>query len=211
MKQTYRIAMTLTMLAAVGCGDGDGEVDDEEMSDLPVRVISMREPVTFTSFEDMVFSSDLVIEGRVVAQNRGELRGEGPDGLGGVQFAETTVKVDRVLAGTVDPDTVTVESMGWTSVGRPIEFLDGSTHHIHTAGERAIFHLVKTRRPDDRVVYRLTSSQGKFIYGPDGALRATRTEDPLVMEMAALPAVEVERRITSAAAARQIGRRDPVY
>ena len=209
MKNTYWIAMTLTMLAAAACGGA--EVDDEEMSDLPVRVISMREPVTFTSFEDMVFSSDLVIEGRVVASKPGELRGEGPDGLGGVQFAETTVEVDRVLAGTVDPDTVTVESMGWTSVGRPIEFLDGSTHHIHTAGERAIFHLVRTRRRDDRVVYRLTSSQGKFIYGPDGSLRATRTDDPLVLEMAALPAVEVERRITSAAAARQIGRRDPVY
>jgi hypothetical protein len=209
MKKTLWIAMTLTILTSVGCGGG--EVDDEEMSDQPVRVISMREPVTFTSFEDMVFSSDLVIEGRVVASNPGELRGEGPDGLGGVQFAETTVQVDRVLAGTVDPDTVTVESMGWTSVGRPIEFLDGSTHHIHTAGERAIFHLVKTRRRDDRVVYRLTSSQGKFIYGADGALRATRTGDRLVQEVAALPAVEVERRITLTAAARQIGRRDPVY
>jgi hypothetical protein len=209
MKTTLCIAMTLTILAAAGCGGG--EVDDEEMSEDPVRVISMREPVTFTSLEDMVISSDLVIEGHVVASQPGELRGEGPDGLGGVQFAETTVKVDRVLAGAAPGESVTVESMGWTSVGRPIEFRDGSSHHIHAAGERAIFHLVKTRRGDDRVVYRLTSSQGKFLVAPDGALRATRAGDPLVREVAALPARELERRVTGAAAARQIGRRDPVY
>lgn len=208
MKKTLWFAMTSTILASAGCG---GEASDEEMSDEPVRVINMREPLTFSTIEDMVLSSDLVIEGRVVASKPGELRGEGPDGLGGVQFAETTVEVDRVLAGAVDGESVVVESMGWTSVGRPIEFRDGSSHHIHTAGERAIFHLVRTRRPDDRVVYRLTSSQGKFIVEPDGALRATRAGDPLVLEAAALPAVELERRVTSAAAARQIGRRDPVY
>lgn len=208
MKTTISIAMTLTILASAGCG---GEVDDEELSDAPVRVISMREPHTFTTIDDMVLSSDLVIEGRVVASRPGELRGEGPDGLGGVQFAETTVQVERVLAGTASGDQITVESMGWTSVGRPIQFHDGSTHHVHAAGERAIFHLVKTRRADDRVLYRLTSSQGKFLYGPDGGLRPTRVHDPLVLEVAALPAVELERRITGAAAARQIGRRDPVY
>ncbi|HEU5060793.1 MAG TPA: hypothetical protein VFU21_29890 [Kofleriaceae bacterium] len=209
MKTTFWYPLTFMILASAGCGGG--EVDDEEMSEDPVRVISMREPVTFTSLEDMVLSSDLVIEGHVVASKPGELRGEGPDGLGGVQFAETTVKVHRVLAGAVAGESVTVESMGWTSVGRPIEFRDGSSHHVHGAGERAIFHLVKTRRSDDRVVYRLTSSQGKFLVAPDGALRATRAGDRLVEEVAALPAVEVERRITGAAAARQIGRRDPVY
>ena len=209
MKQTYWIAMTWTILASAACG---GEVDDEEMSDAPVRVISMREPVTFTTLEDMVQSSDLVIEGRVVDSKPGELRGEGPDGLGGVQFAETTVKIDRVLAGAVSGDSVVIESMGWTSVGRPIELLDGSTHHIHAAGERAVFHLVRTRRPDDRVLYRLTSSQGKYLFRPDGSLLPTRIDDPLALEVAALPASELARRITSTAtAARQIGRRDPVY
>jgi hypothetical protein len=209
--RTLFIAMTWTILASAGCGGEVAEVDDEEMSDDPVPVISMREPFTFTSIEDMVVSSDLVIEGRVVDSVPGELRGEGPDGMGGIQFAETTVVVERVLAGAAPGDSIIVESMGWTSVGRPIGFRDGSTHHLHTAGDRGVFHLVKTRRPDDRLVYRLTSSQGKFLYGPDGALRATRAGDPLVLEVAALPAVELERRIISAAAARHIGRRDPVY
>jgi hypothetical protein len=181
------------------------------MSDEPVRVINLREPITFTSIEDMVVSSDLVIEGRVVDSKPGELRGEGADGLGGIQFAETTVKIDRVLAGEVAGDSVTVESMGWTSVGRPIQFVDGSSHHIHIAGERGIFHLVKTRRPDDRILYRLTSSQGKFLVASDGALRATRIGDALALEVAALPPAELARRISRAATVQQIGRRDPVY
>ena len=79
---------------------------------------------------------------------------------------------------------------------------------VNVPEETAIFHVVKTRREDARVVYRLTNSQGKFIYDAEGKLTSARKDDPLAHELEHIGLFYLRARVEHIARARAMGRKD---
>lgn len=199
MNKLASLALLLP-LAAAGCTQADSASPD--IGDEPVEVVEILEKEYFENLDKMVASSDAVIIGEVLSVAPGEIRGVEDDGTGGLQFAETTVRVESVIAGALETDTVVIESLGWADYGRHFEFADGSTHHVHTPGERAIFHLVQTQRPDDRVLYRLTNSQGKYIIDGAGALIPTKRDDALASRISQLSVRAFEAEVATMATRR---------
>lgn len=198
MKPQHLLALLLPF-ATTGCTQPDP--GNPDTGDEPVEIVSILENQHFDNLAQMVASSDVVLIAEVVEVAPGEIRGVEEDGTGGIQFAETTVRVESVMSGALDTDTVVIESLGWADYGRHYTFADGSTHHAHTPGERAIFHLVRTARDDDRVLYRLTNSQGKYVIGDSGTISATKADDALATRVSQLGLVAFEAEVATMARA----------
>jgi hypothetical protein len=219
MREAHVKAHSLLIILPLACGGpGPEAVQSTELvggaTELPeggtgsVRIVCLRETNRFTTLDDMVAGSDVVVEGVVQSVVPGELRGVEANGGGGIRFSEATIAVTRVLAGAVEGRTLVIESMAATGDGRPYTFQDGSHHHLHVPEETAIFHLVKTRRDDARVLYRLASSQGKFVYDREGKLTATRKDDALAHELEHIGLFYYRARVEHIARARAVGRKD---
>jgi hypothetical protein len=198
-----QITVALLVLSAGACNDEPQHVDE---SGGPVFISHGIEPQRFRSLEDMVSKSDLVVEGVVRATALGEQRGGGYDPI---RFYEATFDITRVIAGADPGSAIVIESEGEDQNGRRFLYMDGSTVNQYTAGERAILHLVKTRRPDARVLYRLTSSQGKYTVRSDGSLMAARKGDRLAAEIQQNGAEGLRQIAHQIGTTRTIGRFDP--
>jgi hypothetical protein len=197
MQQTIIYSSIVLALGLLACDDST----DKHLSSDPVLIQGMREFQTFSTLDEAVAASDVVVEATVGPVVEGDLRGDDGTGMHGIQFSETELRIEGILSGSLSgSSSIIVESMGWTGFGRPIRWADGSTHNVHTMGERGIFHLVKTQRTDGRVIYRLTSSQGKLLVRPDGFIVPTRNgHDPIAHDVRHMNASELRSRIKIAA------------
>jgi hypothetical protein len=137
----------------------------------------------FSGLGELVGASDLVVVGRVIADEDGRTFGN-PDGArsgapSAIRSHVLTLRVDRVLTGadaTVDPNAVLlVEEEYALGDGTPVR-VDGMRRgHI---GDRGVWFLTASTDPDFPA-YALVSAQGRYLFAR-GDVRGGDRSDALV-------------------------------
>lgn len=134
-------------------------------------------PFRFDTVAQMVYASDLVIQGTVVETAPGRVV---DDGHTRHQSRDVTVQISDVLHGSAKGEVVLFEESGWED-GRPL-VLNGV--QPSTAGEEVLLFLAWQALPDGDVL-QLVSDQGRYsVIG--GELRGAANGDPLIEELESL-------------------------
>lgn len=147
----------------------------------------------FTTVDEMVAASDLVVRARVVATERGALLGaEGADPAGaGVVVREVTLEVDEVWwrspAGSVPEvragDVLVVAEEGWLASGEPL-IVDGLAPSA--VGDEGVWFLQAL--PDagsgsgsgddaDEPQYLVINAQGRYLVDGDSLVGASGDDE----------------------------------
>ena len=127
----------------------------------------------------LVRASDVVVEGTVVAVQRGRAIGSAQQGIV-TRFVE--LRVSRVLtgdAGVVGADgSVIVEEEGWLPDGRPVRVNGVEPSAV---GDRGVYFLVQGAS-EEFPYTAVVSDQGRFLVDPAAPdrFRASGSTDPLV-------------------------------
>lgn len=104
---TKAAAITVVLLAAA-CG---GEPSSQTAEEKPDTIAAAHWwPYHFTSLEEMVATSDLVVVGEVTAIERGPMPTDDPDGIG---LRNVTVTISETLKGTAPGATVVIGEAGY--------------------------------------------------------------------------------------------------
>ena len=108
---TQAAAVAIVLLAAA-CGSESSLQAADEKPDTVVA--SSWWPYHFTSLEEMVATSDLVVVGEVTAIERGPMPTDDPDGIG---LRNVTVTISETLKGTAPGATVVIGEAGYYNDG----------------------------------------------------------------------------------------------
>lgn len=176
-------------------------VDSASLPTEPVSSGAVREVFRIDDMRSLVKQSDLVIIGRATSVALG--RRAGRDAGGQLSFRDVAVEVQRVLHGTYDQPTLTLEELGWKD-GEPFR-INGAAWAA--AGDTMLMGLKVTANgaAASGPRYILTSSSARFFLEPGGDVRVNyRAEhvqqeaNAFVREAAALNVDELIRRIEDA-------------
>jgi hypothetical protein len=184
------VGVVVALAAGVGAGLWRAAGDDDHERPIEVRSTG----AAFTSLDEMVAASDVVVIARAlaVAPGRSFVTEDGS----GIRSQVVTLEVGRVLAGADPGPTIGMEEEAATADGRPVE-VDGL--RPTAAGDQGIFFLVSGDDPD--VPYFATvSTAGRYLrasteQGDDELLGA---DLPLARELAALGGSALTDRILAA-------------
>ncbi len=163
---TTGVIATLVFVLLGGCGskgldDSDNRVDAVPYM-IPAEGVEARERYHFSSLQEMVRASELVIIGSVAAVETGPTLGGGEAGPA-FTLRALTVNVEAVLKGAADLKSVTVVEEGIFEGGN-----EYSINHSLWAkiGARALFFLVKLVAVPGQP-YGLVNSQARFFLHND--------------------------------------------
>lgn len=145
----------------------------------------------FSTLQELVDASDLIVRGRITDAERGRWFGE--PGAGRIESRLLTLDVEEVLAGSPEGETssLLVEEEGWTEDGHPL-VIDGAVPSQE--GDEGIWFLVDT---GDRTTgaWIVVNAQGRYLVGEDG-LEGARGKDPLVAELTSGTLDQLEAQIS---------------
>lgn len=158
----------------------------------PVAVTS--DAPRFTSVDQLVAASDLIVRARVRDAQPGRWFGDG-SASARIRSRLVTLDVEEVLRGEVPPGelgTLLVEEEGWSSDGAPL-VVDGAAPSIE--GDEGVWFLVD---PGDDTTDALivVNAQGRYLVDGD-RLTGAAGDDPLVAELSASSITELEERISA--------------
>lgn len=163
-------AMLVVLLGLVGCAK-------------KAPLTRSSEVLTANSLEELVSNSDAVISGAVINVEPGRVVGEAaPE-----QLTQLSVRVDRVMFGSLTTDVVLVEE----SSGIPTE--------TSQVGQSGIFFLHLKDDNQDVPYYRLVSSQGRFIERSETVV-PSNNQAPWVKELERMTPPEFEKAVADAIA-----------
>lgn len=147
---------------------------------------------SFKSLDEMVATSDAVVEGTVVKVETGRTVGptEAP-----LTFSQVTLQVDAVLYGNLKTDPVLLEE-------------DGTGYSYSETGSHSVYFITYKGAPEEPF-YRLVSSAGRFIVSPSGTLEASNDEPPWVVEIETLDLAALKERVAEATLAIERGEVKP--
>ncbi len=158
-----------------------------------VQPLAARRPVEvtsdarhrFTTVDQLVGVSDVVVEGHVVATEAGRIFGTDSTAAAGTTSAIrsqiTTVQIDTVLAGATSETVLLVEEEAELADGSPVR-VDGM--RAGEVGDRGVWFLVASRDPDFPG-YVIVNAQGRYLRGPGDSLRGGDRTDLLVRSVEA--------------------------
>ena len=157
----------------------------------------------FTSLEEMVATSDAVIEGTVLSAEPGRVVGSDSDP---VQFVQLNLKVDELLFGKLpvlgkDQTIMLEESAGSVEGSGDLQGVYGSA-----AGDHGIYFL---GWKDETPFYYLINSEGRFLV-QDGKVVALNKLDEWALDLERLSPDALKSRILEAADAARAGEVAPV-
>jgi len=197
---TYCAALALV---AASCANGTDATEGDSVENLrPTQSGTMMPPLEvheFTTIEDMVATSRAVVRGHVVSVAPGRKVG---DEIDWIQFEETTIAVDEVLAGEMPTPTFVLESAGWDMRGNRLQFSNGP--RANRMADDGIYFVWLKRDATAEPRYRLTNSQGRFLRGADGVATGSRAFDPLVSQLAGRNFDDLRARVVAARGGRPL-------
>ena len=166
-------------------GHGPSATDDvtsEPTDTTPAAVaVEATSSYAFTTVDQMIDNSDLIVRGRVVATERGPLVGEAD---ASVVARVVTLQVEDVLGGrlaastTTDRGTILVEEEGWLPDGSPLIVNGVAPSQV---GDDGIWFLQVSPDPD-LPSFLVINSQGRYLVDGNG-LRGGDQRDALVQEL----------------------------
>ncbi|WP_421120821.1 hypothetical protein ACE2AJ_05855 [Aquihabitans daechungensis] len=159
----------------------------------PIEISS--DAPTFTSLEQLVDASDLIVRGRVADTQRGRWFGDGATSAR-IQSRLVTLDVEDVLAGEVpsgELDTLLLEEEGWLEDGAPL-VVDGAAPSA--VGDEGIWFLVD---PGDDTTDALivVNAQGRYLVDGDH-LAGAAGDDDLVAELSERSEDQLAARVAAA-------------
>jgi hypothetical protein len=196
-RSTHPAILIGLLATAIAC---DAEPDEEADTADPSAVALMAPPTELMHFDDlagMTARSTAVVEGEVLAVAPGRRVGNERDWI---ELDEATVRVERVLAGTMPTSSFLLEMEGRDRDGRPLVHSIGL--EPNRPGDRGVYFLWLKSDATPEPRYRLITTQGRFLEIDDQTLAASRTDDPLASRLAALGPANLETAILAAAAPR---------
>ena len=107
---TQAAAAAIVLLVAACGSESSLQADDEK----PDTVALVEWSYHFTTLEEMVATSDLVVVGEVTAIERGPMPTDDPDGIG---LRNVTVTISETLKGIAPGTTVVIGEMGYDAAG----------------------------------------------------------------------------------------------
>lgn len=151
-----RARLLLVISAVLAAGIAVAVVVRPQADESPRTYSAGSEEFVARSLLELLAASDAVIEGTVLEAGPGRTVDLTGDGQNVVQMEQATVRVDRILAGSVASDVVLVE-----------EYY-GTLQHEWQEGVPGYFFLHEKDESDvGQTYYRLTSSQGRFDVSSD--------------------------------------------
>ena len=150
----------------------------------------------WSTLDELVEASAVVVRGRVVDTTRGELLGaDGADpGVAGIVVREVTIQIDEVLRSTdraplLGPgERIVVAEEGWLSTGEPL-VVDGLAPSA--PGDDAVWFLDTLPSGEDDVGtpegprFVVIGSQGRYLVAGVGTLRGAEGDDALIASIEA--------------------------
>jgi len=156
-------AAAAVLLAAVACGSQPSMPAADEKPD--TVALGSRWPYHFTSLEELVATSDLVVVGEVTAIERGRVQPD-PDPASRIGLRDATLTVFETLKGTVPGAAVVIEESAYDGDGS-FEYEDMPWSQL---GDVGVFFLThSTGQPADR--FRQIHPDGRILThyrGDDG-------------------------------------------
>ncbi len=137
---------------------------------------------TYSSLQELVDASDLIVRGRITATERGRWFGSGDSGQGArIQSRLATLEVDEVLRGTPrgELSRLLLEEEGWTSDGHPL-VIDGAAPTQR--GDEGIWFLADTG-DESTGAWIVVNAQGRYLVSDGGQLVGARGSDALVDDL----------------------------
>lgn len=168
----------------------DNAPDQPALFGLKPEAVSSSTRHEFTDLGELIDASDLIVDGEVVATERGRVFGgiddEGKAAETAVRSRVLTLRVDEVIAtgaalAADGTEVVLVEEEGWLTDGTPL-VVDAA--HASGVGDTGIWFLVATRDADFPG-FVVVNSQGRYLRKGGGLRGADRT-DALVRQLEAL-------------------------
>ena len=179
MVTRFALVVSALVLLIGACGEGSPSssptdsigdlVDGEPFS------VSATDKAYYQSLEEMYKASEIVIVGEVVDFEPGEFvepPGVHPDESGFLQMGVITVRVDEILRGKLDGDTVTVERESFMNEDDELRPLIFEGFGAERVGNDVLWFLEqRPGRPDE--VYEMVSFDG-LLYIEDGVIATPR-------------------------------------
>ena len=179
MVTRFALVVSALVLLIGACGEGSPSssptdsigdlVDGEPFS------VSATDKAYYQSLEEMYKASEIVIVGEVVDFEPGEFvepPGVHPDESGFLQMGVITVRVDEILRGKLDGDTVTVERESFMNEDDELRPLIFEGFGAERVGNDVLWFLEqRPGRPDE--VYEMVSFDG-LLYIEDGVITTPR-------------------------------------
>jgi len=167
-----------------------------------VQAVSLRSSTRhqFADLQALVDASDLVVTGRVVADETGRLFGDGASGSA-VRSHVLTLELDEVMVGEAAaipkdaPAVVLVEEEHSLADGTPVA-IDGMRRT--RAGDRGVWFLTASTDPDFPG-YALVNTQSRYLLGDDGTVHGGDQTDRLVRRIEGLGSAVLRQAIRDAA------------
>ena len=179
-----RFALVVSALVFLigACGEGSpSSSPTDSIGDLvdgEPFYVSATDKASYQSLEEMYKASEIVIVGEVVDFEPGEFvepSGVHPDESGFLQMGVITVRVDEILRGKLDGDTVTVERESFMNEDDELRPLIFEGFGAERVGNDVLWFLEqRPGRPDE--VYEMVSFDG-LLYIEDGVITTPRAGD----------------------------------
>ena len=172
---TKAAAAAAVVFLAANCGsDPSLQAADEKPDTVAVADWSYH----FTSLEEMVATSDLVVLGEVTAIERGPMPTDDPDGIG---LRNVTVTISETLKGTAPGTTVVIGESGYHADGS-FELADMPWSRLGDIGVFSLKHYdgqptnhYTHIHPDGRMLTHYRDEDGQsHMY--EGTMRRSRTQ-----------------------------------
>ena len=199
---TVLLAVTIAgVLAVAGCSDGQAARPAAIPAGFGGEASDFYE---FDQLRDLVATSDAVVIATAESEQDGRSVGD-PGSL--IHHRQVTFRVERVLFGDVDGETVDVETVsGLEADGYklppPAEYVQ-----FHP-GQRSLLFLWRhddAKTVDDKTLYTYLNSQGAYEINGEDIVDLPNHDDPLVRRIQRMSVREATERIGEARAAVQRG------
>ena len=144
----------------------------------------------FTELDQLVAASDLIVVGRVVADEKGRVFGAKDGGTSAaIRSHVLTLEIDEVLRGASGSPTTTSGARPVVLIEEEHSLTDGTPVSVDgmrrsRVGDRGVWFLVASGDPEFPG-YSVVNSQGRYLY-VNGGLRGGDRSDRLVRSIEAL-------------------------
>jgi len=195
------VVVSVVVLAAVGTAVLVLTSDAPSHSSTPAVALTSSARHEYGDLTRLVGASDLVLVGRVIADEDGRTFGE--PNAAAIRSHVLTLRVEQMLVGATQPIdsnapnsdvVILVEEEYALSDGTPVR-VDGMRRG--RVGDRGIWFLGASRDPEFPA-YALVNAQGRFLFGADGLHGGDRS-DALVRSVERLDRTQLQDAILAAA------------